>query len=118
MYREGSKWETLHRDILAIIFHKLDIMDITMGVSRVCTSWFLASHNKTMWHTVDLSKFQQLDFAYFVEYKERVRPIIFYEHRVDEEVAEGLSLKSLYIKINNFFFDTCVLHLTLRDLLV
>ncbi|CAL9232490.1 unnamed protein product [Arabidopsis halleri] len=116
--RDVSKWETLHRDILAIIFDKLDMMDITMGVSRVCTSWFLASHNKTLWHTVDLSKLQQLDFSYFVQYKDRVRPIIFYEHRVDEEVAEGLNLRSLYIKISNFFFDFSVLRLTLRDLLV
>lgn len=107
-----SKWETLHRDILAIIFDKLDVMDITLGVSRVCTSWFLASHNKTMWNTVDLSKLQQVDFSYFMEFKDRVRPIIFYEHRVNEEVEEGLRLGNLSIKIRKFF-----LRLTLMDLL-
>ncbi|XP_019085506.1 PREDICTED: putative F-box protein At4g11580 [Camelina sativa] len=32
--REDSEWSTLDRNILAIVFDKLDIMDITMGASR------------------------------------------------------------------------------------
>lgn len=41
--KDVLRWETLDRDILAIIFHKLDVMDLTKGVSRV---WFLASQDK------------------------------------------------------------------------
>ncbi|KAL1214812.1 putative F-box protein [Cardamine amara subsp. amara] len=105
-----SNWETLHRYILVIIFNKLNVMDITMGASRVCTSWFLASHDKTLWNTVDLAKIQQ-----------KGRPILFYKHQVDNEVEEefpltktttwylydthgveeGMSLLKLLIKITN-----------------
>ncbi|XP_023637705.1 putative F-box protein At4g11580 [Capsella rubella] len=93
------------------------MMDITLGVSRVCTSWFLASHNKTLWNTVDLTKLKQVDFSYFMEYKDRVRPIIFFEHRVDEEVAKGLSFRSIFVNVSKFFCDYSVLHLTLMNLL-
>ncbi|XP_010455567.1 PREDICTED: putative F-box protein At4g11580 [Camelina sativa] len=116
--REVPKWETLHRDVLAVIFDKLELMDLTLGVSRVCTSWFLASHNKTLWNTVDLTKLKQVDFSYFMEFEDRVRPVIFFEHRVDEEeVAKGLSFRSIFIKISKFFFDYSVVHLTLMGLL-
>ncbi|CAA7018284.1 unnamed protein product [Microthlaspi erraticum] len=59
--RQVSKWANLHRDILVIIFYKLDVRDLTMGASRVCITWFLASHDKTLWNTVDLAKFRQVD---------------------------------------------------------
>ncbi|CAA7018283.1 unnamed protein product [Microthlaspi erraticum] len=75
--RNVSKWADLHRDILAMIFHKLDVRDIAMGASRVCISWFLASHNKTLWNTLDLAKVQQ--------------------------VEEGLSLRIIMKKIIKFF---------------
>lgn len=113
-----SKWETLHRDILAIIFDKLDVMDITMGASRVCISWFLASHSKTLWNTVDLTKLQQVDLAVIWLIKGLVRPIVLYKHRVDEEVEEGLSLRNCLIKIIKVFVDFSVLRLSLMDLLI
>lgn len=74
--REVPKWETLDRDILAVIFRKLHVMDLITGASRVCVSWFLASHNKTLWKTIDLAKLQ----------------------RVEEE---RLSLKNILTKITN-----------------
>ncbi|CAH8392037.1 unnamed protein product [Eruca vesicaria subsp. sativa] len=59
--KQVSKWETLDRDILSVIFRKLNVEDLTMGASRVCISWFLASHNKSLWKTIDLEKFQEVD---------------------------------------------------------
>ncbi|KAL0711951.1 hypothetical protein Bca4012_018929 [Brassica carinata] len=52
--RQVSKWETLDRDILSVIFRKLNVEDLTMGASGVCISWFLASHHKSLWNTIDL----------------------------------------------------------------
>lgn len=113
-----SKWETLHRDILAIIFDKLHVMEITMGASRVCISWFLASHNKTLWNTVNLTKLQQVDLAVIWLIKDTIRPIVRYKHRVDEEVEKGLSLRNCLIKIIKVFTDLSVLRLSLMDLLI
>nr|VDC91488.1 unnamed protein product [Brassica oleracea] len=52
--RQVSKWKTLDRGILSVIFRKLSVEDLTMGASGVCISWFLAVHNKSLWNTVDL----------------------------------------------------------------
>ncbi|KAG7557462.1 F-box-like domain superfamily [Arabidopsis suecica] len=105
--REDSKWATLDRNILAIIFDKLDIMDITMGASRVCISWFLVSHNKTLWNTIDLSKFQHK------------RNNVIYKYRVDDEVEEALRFSNLLIKMSHFFFNFCeVKGIKLRNLLI
>ena len=49
------KWEKLDKDMLANIFKKLDMVDVIMGASRVCITWFLASHNKTIWNTIKLN---------------------------------------------------------------
>ena len=54
--RQVTKWESLDRDILALIFSKLSLKDFTIHASRVCISWFIASHNITLWNTVDLAK--------------------------------------------------------------
>ncbi|KAG2331508.1 hypothetical protein Bca52824_002688 [Brassica carinata] len=59
--RQVSKWETLDRDILSVIFRKLNVEDLTMGASGVCISWFLASHHKSLWNTIDLDKFREAD---------------------------------------------------------
>ncbi|KAL1204049.1 putative F-box protein [Cardamine amara subsp. amara] len=58
------KWENLSRDILGIIFGKLEMMDVTMGASRVCTSWFLAAQNGTLWNTVNLVVSHEHSFFY------------------------------------------------------
>ncbi|EFH50959.1 hypothetical protein ARALYDRAFT_352229 [Arabidopsis lyrata subsp. lyrata] len=105
--REDSKWATLDRNILAIIFDKLDIMDITMGASRVCIYWFLVSHNITLWNTIDLSKFQH-----------KGKNVI-YKYRVDDEVEEALRFSNLLIKMSHFFFNFCeVKGIKLRNLLI
>ncbi|CAN7075882.1 unnamed protein product [Brassica oleracea var. botrytis] len=44
--------------MLVNIFKKLDVVDVIMGASRVCITWFLASHNKTIWNTI---KFNDTD---------------------------------------------------------
>ncbi|CAN6856051.1 unnamed protein product, partial [Brassica oleracea] len=57
--QEGSenvpRWENMNKDILSNIFKKLDVVDVIMGASRVCITWFLASHNKTIWNTIKLN---------------------------------------------------------------
>ncbi|KAG7552792.1 hypothetical protein ISN45_Aa06g033760 [Arabidopsis thaliana x Arabidopsis arenosa] len=75
-------------------------MDITMGASRVCISWFLASHIKTLWNTVDLTKLQELDVSRSFNFKDEEKPIFFYKHRVDDD--EGLT--NLLTKIISWFF--------------
>ncbi|XP_048601966.1 putative F-box protein At4g11580 [Brassica napus] len=54
------KWEKLDKDMLANIFKKLDMVDVIMGASRVCITWFLASHNKTIWNTIKLNDFDSI----------------------------------------------------------
>jgi len=99
---EVSEWADLNKDILELIFNKLDVMDITMGASRVCISWFLASHNKTLWNTVDLTNLQELDVSRIFNFKDKERPIFFYKHPVDHK--HGLT--NLLTKIiSRFFLD-------------
>ncbi|KAF3598463.1 hypothetical protein F2Q69_00039286 [Brassica cretica] len=52
------KWENMDKDMLVNIFKKLDVVDVIMGASRGCITWFLASHNKTIWNTI---KFNDTD---------------------------------------------------------
>ncbi|CAH8312294.1 unnamed protein product [Eruca vesicaria subsp. sativa] len=74
--RQVTKWESLDRDILGLIFSKLSLEDFTMHASRVCISWFIASHNRTLWITVDLAK---------------------------AKLQEGLSLKNVFTRMFKFF---------------
>ncbi|EOA23113.1 hypothetical protein CARUB_v10003906mg [Capsella rubella] len=39
-----------------------------MGASRVCIYWFLVSHNKTLWNTIDLTKLKHKGKNVFYEY--------------------------------------------------
>lgn len=55
-----SRWENMERNILAKIFGMLNVIDILMGASRVCISWFLASHNPTLWKSIDLSNLKSI----------------------------------------------------------
>ncbi|KAJ0256037.1 hypothetical protein HA466_0090560 [Hirschfeldia incana] len=50
----------MERNILAKIFGMLNVIDIIKGTSRVCVSWFLASHNKALWKTIDLSNLKSI----------------------------------------------------------
>ncbi|CAH8362851.1 unnamed protein product [Eruca vesicaria subsp. sativa] len=55
-----SGWEDMERNILAKIFGMLNVIDIIKGASRVCVSWFLASHSKALWKTIDLSNIESV----------------------------------------------------------
>ncbi|KAG7539108.1 F-box-like domain superfamily [Arabidopsis suecica] len=61
---QDPKWENLSGDILGVIFGKLEMMDVTMGASRVCTSWFLAAQNSTLWNTINLVVSHENSFFY------------------------------------------------------
>ncbi|KAL0675184.1 hypothetical protein Bca4012_003165 [Brassica carinata] len=43
--RQVSKWKTLDRGILSVIFRKLNVEDLTMGASGVCISWIVFTEN-------------------------------------------------------------------------
>lgn len=60
--RKSPRWENMDRDILAKIFEKLNVIDVTMGASRVCISWFLVCHQKSLWKTIDLAYLKPVDF--------------------------------------------------------
>lgn len=55
-----TDWENMDRNILAKIFGMLNVVDIIMGASRVCVSWFLASHNRTLWKSVNLANLKSI----------------------------------------------------------
>ncbi|CAG7890724.1 unnamed protein product [Brassica rapa] len=59
-FENMPKWEKMDKDMLANIFKKLDMVDVIMGASRVCITWFLASHNKTIWNTIKLNDFDSI----------------------------------------------------------
>ncbi|XP_020879532.1 putative F-box protein At4g11580 [Arabidopsis lyrata subsp. lyrata] len=117
---EVSGWADLNRDILELIFNKLEVMDITMGASRVCISWFLASHKKTLWNTVDLTSLQELDVSRSFNFKDEEKPIFFYKHRVDDD--EGLT--NLLTKFISWFFldlyevESGIIGISLMNLLI
>ncbi|XP_010422116.1 PREDICTED: putative F-box protein At4g11580 [Camelina sativa] len=80
-------------------------MDIIMGASRVCFYWFLASHNKILWNTIDLTKL-----------KHKGKNVLDYKYRVDKE---ALSYSNLSIKMSRFFFNFCrVRHTKLKNVIV
>lgn len=121
---EVPKWENLSGDVLGIIFGKVKMMDVILGASRVCTSWFLASQNTTLWITVDLASHEKSFF-----YNPQVNPMekhhlfrgpgMFYNayvHRDLPQVKQGkknLNLGNLLIEITklssatpkNLFFN-------------
>lgn len=84
--RQVSKWKTLDRGILSVIFRKLNVEDLTMGASGVCISWFLAAHNKSLWNTVDLDKFRQTDKD--LRLNELRYRIVFTENFKDSDISE------------------------------
>ncbi|KAF3555571.1 hypothetical protein F2Q69_00016604 [Brassica cretica] len=54
----------MDRDILVKIFEKLNVIDVTMGASGVCIFWLLASHEKSLWETINLANLQRVDFSH------------------------------------------------------
>nr|VDC78100.1 unnamed protein product [Brassica rapa] len=86
------KWENMDKDMLVNIFKKLDVVDVVMGASRVCITWFLASHNKTMWNTI---KFNDTDSIV----ADNTKP-----HLQDNNNGEKhrYQLREIFIEINKF----------------
>ncbi|OVA11867.1 hypothetical protein BVC80_1645g8 [Macleaya cordata] len=48
------RWEDMEIDILVKIFKSFDIIELTSGISRVCSSWRLACCDPILWKTIDL----------------------------------------------------------------
>ncbi|CAH8254431.1 unnamed protein product [Arabidopsis lyrata] len=116
---ETPKWETLDRNILSVIFNKLDAMDLIMGASRVCISWFVASHDKSLWQTVDLAKVQQVVVSYSPESRDKVRPVVFYNHRVDDdEIERGLSFRNVLVNFYQCLHGEVEKGRSLREVLI
>ncbi|KAK8957088.1 hypothetical protein KSP39_PZI000381 [Platanthera zijinensis] len=57
---EGRSWEDLPFDCLALIFSKLGLEDLLLGVSLVCKSFHGASMDPECWKILD---FEDLDFS-------------------------------------------------------
>ncbi|CAH2055241.1 unnamed protein product, partial [Thlaspi arvense] len=97
------RWEKMDKDILSNIFTKLDVVNVIMGASRVCITWFLASHNKTIWNTIKLNDIDSIIFD---------NPYGPYMQDNDRE-RHRYQLKKILIEINkfgrtvpaNFFFN-------------
>ncbi|XP_013743763.2 putative F-box protein At4g11580 isoform X2 [Brassica napus] len=114
--RKNLKWENMDRDILVKIFEKLNVIDVTMGASRVCISWFLASHEKSLWKTINLTNLQRVDFSHPRLPNSRVEDEKVNEHvyRCNTVLFESTKFSST-VPINLFFnYDT---YLTDEDLI-
>ncbi|KAL0741233.1 hypothetical protein Bca4012_082746 [Brassica carinata] len=106
----------MDRDILVKIFEKLNVIDVTMGASRVCISWFLASHDKSLWKTINLANLQHVDFSHPRLPNSRVEDEKVNEHvyRCNMILTESTKFSSI-VPINLLFnYDT---YLTDEDLI-
>ncbi|KAL0670385.1 hypothetical protein Bca4012_033089 [Brassica carinata] len=107
----------MDRDVLVKIFEKLNVIDVTMGASRVCISWFLASHEKSLWKTINLANLQRVDFSHPRLPNSRVEDEKANEHvyRCNKILFESTKFSSI-VPINLFFnYDT---YLTDEDLII
>ncbi|XP_006408354.2 putative F-box protein At4g11580 [Eutrema salsugineum] len=119
--QEGSgnvpRWENMDKDILSNIFKKLDVVDVVMGTSRVCITWFLASHNKTIWSTIKLNDLDSivLDDPYWPQMQDN-----------DDKEKHRYHLRKILIEINkfsrtvptNFFFNVYCNNILEEDLAI
>ncbi|XP_010255462.1 PREDICTED: F-box/LRR-repeat protein At3g48880 isoform X1 [Nelumbo nucifera] len=48
------RWEDMEIDIMVKIFKSFNIIELTSGISRVCSSWRLACCDPQLWRTLDL----------------------------------------------------------------
>ncbi|KAL5985203.1 hypothetical protein ACLOJK_036441 [Asimina triloba] len=48
------RWEDMELDILVRIFREFDVIQLTSGISQVCSSWRLACSDPLLWKTIDL----------------------------------------------------------------
>lgn len=52
------RWEDMELDVLVKIFLSFNIVELTSGVSRVCSSWRLACCDPILWKTIDFTVLQ------------------------------------------------------------
>ncbi|PKA61965.1 F-box/LRR-repeat protein [Apostasia shenzhenica] len=57
---QRRKWEEMQSDCLVLIFSKLGLDDLTLGIPIVCKSWREASLDPQCWRYLD---FRELDFG-------------------------------------------------------
>ncbi|XP_043698105.1 F-box/LRR-repeat protein At3g48880-like [Telopea speciosissima] len=102
------RWEEMEIDILVRIFKTFNIIELTSGISRVCSTWRLACSDPMLWKTLDLgllrSNYIKIPAAPFVWVSDssdkRLMRLL--------KVALGLSRGSLTCLIFHF-------HLYLKD---
>ncbi|CAH8367181.1 unnamed protein product [Eruca vesicaria subsp. sativa] len=100
--RKSLKWQNMDRDILVKIFEKLNVIDITMGASRVCISCFLASHEKSLWKTINLANLQRVNFSH---------PQLPNSRAEDEKVNEHVCLYNMILIESTKFSSTVPINL-------
>ncbi|XP_013635372.1 PREDICTED: putative F-box protein At4g11580 [Brassica oleracea var. oleracea] len=86
----------MDKDMLVNIFKKLDVVDVIMGASRVCITWFLASHNKTIWNTI---KFNDTDSIVVDNTKQPTRVGLLDNNNGEKHRYQ---LREILIEINKF----------------
>ncbi|KAF8412293.1 hypothetical protein HHK36_000254 [Tetracentron sinense] len=96
------RWEDMELDILVKIFESFNIIELTSGISRVCSSWRLACCDPILWKTLDLELLE----SNFI--KIPLPPFIWVSDHSDKQlmqvlkVALGLSRGSVTCLIFNF----------------
>ncbi|XP_019088203.1 PREDICTED: putative F-box protein At4g11580 [Camelina sativa] len=95
--RKVPSWENMDSDILAKIFEKLNVVDITVGASRVCVTWFLAAHQKSLSKTINLANPKLVEFKH-----PRVKNLRLKSQYVNVE-EEGLhNMRKILIRVTKF----------------
>ncbi|KAF9602601.1 hypothetical protein IFM89_030207 [Coptis chinensis] len=54
----ARRWEDINTDVLVKIFLSFNVIELTSGVSRVCSSWRIASCDPILWKTIDFGVVQ------------------------------------------------------------
>ncbi|XP_058082241.1 F-box/LRR-repeat protein At3g48880 [Magnolia sinica] len=111
------RWEDMEIDILVRIFKEFDVIELTSGISRVCSSWRLACSDPLLWKTVDLgilkSNFIQIPTL----------PYIWVDDRSNKKltrvlkIAMGLSCGSvtcIIFHVNLYLKDDHLIHIAER----
>lgn len=69
---EKRRWDEMDEDILLVIFQKIDLEDMLLGVPLVCRSWRAASKHPLCWRTLNFRSWERLFRRYFPQGTERI----------------------------------------------
>ncbi|XP_031502402.1 F-box/LRR-repeat protein At3g48880-like isoform X1 [Nymphaea colorata] len=69
---EKRKWDEMDEDILIVIFQKIDLEDLLLGVPFVCRSWREASKHPLCWRSLNFRSWERLFRRYFSQPAERI----------------------------------------------